>query len=126
MSVGERLRIYVRFTRPFTLMPPLIGMVSGSVTAIGALAHRNDVSFLEELSRQGGSLQLLWVGLGALLAVSLNAASNILNQWTDLVNDRVNKPHRPLPAGEVTVRETLVLIVLFYAISFGLAAAIRF
>ena len=125
MSVGERLRIYVRFTRPFTLLPPLIGMVSGSVTAIGALAHRNGVSFLEAFSEQGASLLLLWVGLGALLAASLNAGSNILNQWTDLENDRINKPHRPLPAGKVSVRETLILMLLFYTISFGLAAAIQ-
>ncbi|MEZ6194413.1 MAG: UbiA family prenyltransferase [Planctomycetota bacterium] len=122
---GERLRVWVRFTRPFTLLPPLVGMLSGAATAVGALAHREGRG-LGEVVRELGGESLWWhVALGALLAASLNAGSNILNQWTDLENDRINKPHRPLPAGHVGLRETFALVVFFYLLSFGLAAAIR-
>ena len=35
-ALCERLTLYREFSRPFTLLPPLIGFLSGSVTAYGA------------------------------------------------------------------------------------------
>ena len=114
----SRLGVYTRMTRPFTLLPPLIGMVSGAVTALGAIAHREGKSFLEAVPSFPDHT-LLWIGLGALLAAALNAGSNVLNQWTDLENDAINKPKRPLPAGEITLRETFLLMGFFYVMSFA-------
>lgn len=121
----ERLRLYWRFSRPFTLLPPLVGMVSGSVAAIGALAHRRGLDWTDLASELLDGPMVWRITLGALLAAVLNAGSNILNQWTDLENDRINKPHRPLPSGLVTRRETAVLVVIFYAAAIGLSACIR-
>jgi 4-hydroxybenzoate polyprenyltransferase len=45
--------------------------------------------------------------LGTLMAAALNAASNALNQVTDLEADRINKPGRPIPSGRMTVPEAL-------------------
>jgi 4-hydroxybenzoate polyprenyltransferase len=114
----EKLRIYWRFARPFTLLPPLLGMISGAITGVGALAHHQGQGFFEYLGGDGrlGPLAL-YVFLGALMAANLNAASNILNQLYDLENDRINKPGRPLPAGQVTVRETVILFCVLYALS---------
>ena len=58
-----------------------------------------------------------YILLGALMAAALNAASNVLNQWTDLENDRINKPERPLPAGLVTIPETFVYFIVLYLLS---------
>jgi len=44
---------YYRFTRPFTLLPPLLGIVSGSVTALGATAHHQGRGFFAQLSAMG-------------------------------------------------------------------------
>ena len=35
----DRVRLYVRFTRPFTLLPPLIGVISGAITAWGSASN---------------------------------------------------------------------------------------
>ncbi len=114
----NKLAIYWRFARPFTLLPPLLGMLSGAITGIGALAHHSGQRFFEYLG-EGGRLAFhgTHILLGALMAANLNAASNILNQLYDLENDRINKPERPLPKGEVTERETIVLFVVLYALS---------
>lgn len=120
-----RLATYLGFARPFTLLPPIIGMVSGSVTAVGAYAHRREETFLTALDALGTTEVITWTGLGALLAASLNAGSNILNQWTDLEGDRINKPHRPLPRGAVTGSETALLVAFFYGLAVALAACIR-
>ncbi len=36
MSPIGRIRLYWEFSRPFTLLPPALGMLSGGVTALGA------------------------------------------------------------------------------------------
>jgi 4-hydroxybenzoate polyprenyltransferase len=111
-----RAAVYWRFARPFTLLPPLLGMLSGACSAIGAVAkHRG----MDRLALLGEVWPYLLVG--SVMAATLNAASNVLNQWTDLENDKINKPSRPLPAGEVTVRETFVYFILLYLASVGSA-----
>ena len=97
-------------TRPFTLAPPAIGMVSGGLSALGANPT---------LSADGR----FWtsVGIGALMAAALNAASNVLNQIHDLALDRVNKPERPIPSGRLSVGEAYGLAVACYAIALVLA-----
>lgn len=106
-----KLKTYLEFSRPFTLFPPALGMISGAVTAWGAGHHKAAL----------GATLLLPVLYGSLMAAMLNAASNAINQIYDLEIDRVNKPRRPLPAGTLTMREawgfTLVAFVLSWALA---------
>jgi 4-hydroxybenzoate polyprenyltransferase len=86
-------RAYVELARPFTLMPPALGVLSGAVTAWGA-GHAKPPITMD---------LLLPVLFGTLMAAVLNAASNAINQIYDLEIDRVNKPKRPLPSGTLTI-----------------------
>ena len=86
----------IRLTRPFTLLPPLLGILSGAVCAFGS-AHNPDPE------RKVTLALLSVVAFGSLCASLLNAASNVLNQITDLEVDRVNKPDRPLVTGEASL-----------------------
>jgi len=100
-SAFQRLGRYVRFTRPFTLLPPLLGVVSGAITAWGSAANPHVLA--------GEMRQVTWsivwtVALGSLCAGLLNAASNAINQYYDIENDRINKPHRPLVTGAISMR----------------------
>jgi 4-hydroxybenzoate polyprenyltransferase len=103
------LRLAIRLSRPFTLLPPLLGILSGAVCAFGSV-HNPDPA------RRVTPELLGIVALGAFCASLLNAASNVLNQITDLEVDRVNKPDRPLVTREVSHaaawRLTWVLYVL--------------
>ncbi|HZT73715.1 MAG TPA: UbiA family prenyltransferase [Terriglobales bacterium] len=95
-----RLALYLRLARPFTLLPPMVGIVAGSLVAYGA-THAS----------------WSWrVVLGAAAAAALlNAASNVLNQICDRAIDRRNKPWRPIPAGTVTTAEAARLSAALYA-----------
>jgi 4-hydroxybenzoate polyprenyltransferase len=97
----------VRLTRPFTLLPPLLGILSGAVCAFGS-AHNPDPSRRVTLGL------LLVVAFGSFCASLLNAASNVLNQITDLEVDRVNKPDRPLVTGEASVSSAWRLAACLY------------
>jgi chlorophyll/bacteriochlorophyll a synthase len=106
------LKTYVDFARPFTLLPPALGVVSGAVTAWGAQGSRPPIALATVLP-------VVW---GALMAAVLNSASNAINQIYDLDIDRVNKPNRPLPAGLLDMggawRFTALCFVLAWVLAF--------
>ncbi|MBI2222726.1 MAG: UbiA family prenyltransferase [Acidobacteria bacterium] len=106
----NRWRTYFEFGRPFTLVAPALGVVSGAVTAAGAAP------------REPWALTLLtYPLLGASMAAVLNAGNNALNQIYDLEIDRVNKPRRPLPSGRLALREAWGFTILCYVVALILA-----
>ena len=104
------LQAAVRLVRPFTLLPPLLGILSGSVCAFGS-AHSPDPE------RRVTVALLLVVAFGSLCASLLNAASNVLNQITDLDVDRINKPDRPLVTGEASLSAAWRLTSWLYVLA---------
>jgi 4-hydroxybenzoate polyprenyltransferase len=109
--MSGKLNAYVDFARPFTLLPPALGVVSGAVTAWGAGHARPPVTF--DL--------VLPVIYGALMAAMLNAASNAINQIYDLEIDRVNKPKRPLCTGALSMGEGWAFTIAAFVVSWLLA-----
>ncbi|MGH9327585.1 MAG: UbiA prenyltransferase family protein [Terriglobia bacterium] len=102
--------LYWNFSRPFTLVPPMVGIFSGAL--IGYATTRASFPFLS-------------VVLAIAAAAILNAASNGLNQIFDLVNDRINKSHRPLASGRMTRAEAWRFVVVTYAVALSLASLIN-
>ncbi len=105
---------YLRFTRPFTLLPPLLGVISGAVTAWGS-AHNPHI--LAGLPRQWTPGILWTILLGSACAALLNAASNTLNQIYDLQNDKLNKPSRALCTGAISIRNAGWFTVVIYLVA---------
>jgi 4-hydroxybenzoate polyprenyltransferase len=107
----SKLKAYVDFARPFTLLPPALGVFSGAVTAWGAGHSKPPVTWA----------LVLPVVYGTLMAAMLNAASNAINQIYDLDIDRVNKPKRPLPSGALTLAEAWRFTLAAFAVAWLLA-----
>lgn len=110
---ASRAHRYWELARPFTLIAPALGMLTGSVIALGASPAVPLTPWVA-----------VKIALGTLMAAALNAASNALNQVTDIEADRVNKPGRPLPAGRVSPTEALRLSGWLYVASFALAVPV--
>ena len=110
MSSTSRVAMWTEISRPFTLVAPALGVVSGAITAAGAEPRDTWTADL-----------LTYTVLGALMAAVLNAASNALNQIYDLEIDRVNKPARPLPSGRMSVREAWQFTAAAYVVALALA-----
>jgi len=103
-------RAYVDLARPFTLVAPALGFVSGALTAVGAAP------------REPWSPSLLVAPLiGSAMAAVLNAGNNALNQIYDLEIDRINKPKRPLPSERLTVAQVWWFTNVTYAVALVLA-----
>ena len=106
----KKLKTAVELARPFTLLPPLLGILSGAVTAFGS-AHNPDANY------RLTAAVLLTIAVGSLAASCLNAASNAINQIYDLPIDAVNKPGRPLPSGRMSVATAWVWTVILYLLA---------
>ena len=106
----SRAAVLFEFSRPFTLVAPALGFASGAATAAGA--------FPREALTQG---LIVYPLIGLLMAAVLNAASNALNQIYDLDIDRINKPHRPLPSGRLSMRTAWLFTAITYAVALVLA-----
>jgi 4-hydroxybenzoate polyprenyltransferase len=105
-----KARAYLELGRPFTLIAPGLGFLSGAITAVGAYPH-------DTLSWPVLAPALL----GSLMAMVFNAGNNALNQIYDLEIDRVNKGKRPLPSGRLTIGEAWAFTVVTYALTLILA-----
>lgn len=103
-------RDYVDLGRPFTLVAPALGFVSGAATAFGAVPR--------EPWTAGVIVAPL---LGSMMAAVLNAGNNALNQIYDLEIDRINKPRRPLPSGRLSIRQAWWFTIATYAVALVLA-----
>ncbi len=84
----------VRLLRPFTLLAPTVGVVASALAAQAAT---------------GVALQSASLALAVVSALLATAASNAWNQAFDVELDRVNKPTRPIPAGQITERQALLI-----------------
>jgi len=85
----------------------MIGIFSGSLIGYGA-SH--------------APFRVLAVASAVLAAGVLNAASNGLNQICDLANDRINKPHRPLPSGQMGLKQAWIFVGVTYFVALALVA----
>jgi 4-hydroxybenzoate polyprenyltransferase len=104
------MKAYFELGRPFTLIAPALGVLSGAVTAIGAAPQEPWSADL-----------VIYPLLGAAMAAVLNAGNNALNQIYDLEIDRINKPKRPLPGGRLTIAQAWTFTAIAYVLALVLA-----
>jgi len=110
MKRDSRAVLWLELSRPFTLVAPALGVVSGAITAAGA----------EPPDAWTGSL-FAYTAIGAVMAMVLNAGNNALNQIYDLEIDRINKPKRPLTSGRLSVADAWVFTGITYGLALTLA-----
>ncbi|MFO7810411.1 MAG: UbiA family prenyltransferase [Candidatus Delongbacteria bacterium] len=90
------MRSYLKILRPFNLLITAFASIVAYVIVAEKIIYAN-LSFI------------------VLSTVLTAAAGNIINDIIDIDIDILNKPHRPLPSGNMTVGSAYVLYVLFVA-----------
>lgn len=114
-SFRQKIGGFIHLIRSFTLLAPLI--VSISIMAASFFYNgRTENIFIE--------FWYLILPAGFSLAL-LNAASNALNQVTDVEADRISKPYRPIPKGEISVHEAMMASIILYVVAIFLSALIH-
>lgn len=104
--LSEQVRAAIDLVRPFTLAAPFL--VSMAIATASLVFNRNQTPIKPDW--------FITVGQTSLTIVLVNAASNALNQATDVEADRISKPYRPIPKGLIradTAQSIAYLLYLF-------------
>lgn len=103
--------------RPFTLLAPFIGVLSGGILALAYYHHLTAPYIASTFPFLRWDIRGTELFFGASSFALANAASNVINQVYDADIDRVNKPYRPIPARSITVNEAMTLGWLLYLVT---------
>lgn len=106
--------VFVEFLRPFTLLPPLLGVLSGCGMAWASAKHKQGMRPNASPTWAFDPSTLGRVVVLAICLSLLNAASNTLNQITDLDIDKINKPLRVLPSRRMNMSAAWSITVLLF------------
>ncbi len=110
----QRIRGYLDLIRPFTLLAPIV--VSMFIIVASLVYNKAVVSSDWWATVLHASLTLAVV----------NAASNALNQATDVEADKISKPYRPIPIGLVKSDEAQSLAYILYLFALLRSVTISF
>jgi geranylgeranylglycerol-phosphate geranylgeranyltransferase len=114
-QIKNRLKAYMELVRPFTLLAPIIVSICIMIASYKYNRNTDDIVNL-----------LLTIILPASISLAiLNAASNVLNQLTDIKTDKISKPYRPLCKGIVSKKEAIIISLLLYTASISLSLLIN-
>ncbi|MBL7160638.1 MAG: UbiA family prenyltransferase [Candidatus Aenigmarchaeota archaeon] len=92
---------FLRIMRPSVCMMSLLGILVGSIVA--------------------GVASPLLILLAIVAAILITGAGNVVNDYFDVETDRVNAPHRPIPAGKVSLKGALWFFAVLNIIGVVLA-----
>lgn len=109
------IKVLLELSRIETALPVIVSVCCGYGRALLAMSRKPDFEYWDGID----TYRNLFLLLGS--AVCLNCASNILNQWTDIVNDKINKPNRPIIRGDASQYETAFYGFGFFGLSLYLA-----
>ncbi len=108
--VTNRLKAY------FSIIRPLNAFFAGFAVLIGMIAALNSWHDFT------GTEFLFYAIVGYLTTVFLSAGGYVINDFYDIEIDRVNKPHRPLPSGNITEKEALLYAYALFFFGFLIAS----
>ena len=100
--LSKQARGTIDLLRPFTLMAPLV--VSMAIMVASLIYNKIPIP----------SNWWITVGQASFTIAVVNAASNALNQATDVEADRISKPYRPIPKGIVRADSAQSLAYILY------------
>ena len=105
--LSKQARGVIDLFRAFTLFPPLVVSMAIMTASLVYNFNNNNISFIPED-------WWIIVGQASFTITVVNAASNALNQATDVKADKISKPYRPIPKGIVRAEGAQSLAYLLY------------
>ena len=115
IKVDNRLKSFIDLIRPFTLLAPIIVSICIMIASFFYNHIHNEL------------FTLFWTTIipASFTLAILNAASNALNQYTDIESDKISKPYRPIPRGDITKKEAVIVSIIFYSLAFILSTFVN-
>jgi len=111
VTLKKQIKGYIDLIRPFTLLAPIIVSICIMMASFFYNGRTDNLSSVFWTTVIPASFSL----------AILNAASNALNQVTDMKADKISKSYRPIIRGDVSPREALLISLILYIIAVTLS-----
>jgi len=98
---------YIRLIRPLNGLIAFISVILGAFLSSGNINPISKVIFASSV------------------AFLLLSAGNALNDYYDVLTDKMNKPSRPIPAGLIKRRSALIFSIVLFLIAIGISYLIN-
>lgn len=106
-----KFELLLKFLKPITWIPVIWSFVCGAV-ASGVFSWSNLTDFK------------FWLGI-LLTGPLATGVCQMLNDYFDRDLDAINEPTRPIPAGDISLRNATILITVWTVITVGVAALLH-
>ena len=103
------------------ILRPINAIFGGISVVIGLLISHEEESFWAFLIIPKNSIMTI---LGFIIFFTVAGGTNTINDYFDIEADRVNRPNRPLPRGEISKKMALCYYALLNGIALVLAGVI--
>jgi 4-hydroxybenzoate polyprenyltransferase len=117
--LSKEARAALDLFRPFTLAAPFIVSMSIMVASLVFNLRNGSLTSVHEH-------WWITVGQAGFTVAVVNAASNALNQATDVTSDKISKPYRPIPMGLIKAESAQSLAYILYLFALLRAITINF
>ena len=117
--LSKQARATLDLLRPFTLLAPYLVSMSIMVASLVFNFRNGNISAIPED-------WWITVGQAAFTVALVNAASNALNQATDVEADKISKSYRPIPRGIIKAESAQSLAYILYLFALIRAVTINF
>jgi geranylgeranylglycerol-phosphate geranylgeranyltransferase len=101
-------------------LPALMHFDNGVASGVGAA-----IGYLLTRSLYQQPVDPLIAVMVLLVTLCISSAGFIINDIRDVEIDRINRPERPLPAGQFTIRQAWIVLIVLTVIGIALSAAIN-
>ena len=103
MSFYKKAFAYIKILRPINLLITFLVIIVACIISIN------------------GSYSVLKIILAGLTGALTASAGNVINDYFDINIDKINRPDRVLPKGEITLREALGFYIFLSLLSLSLS-----
>ena len=103
MSFHKKVFAYIKISRPINLLITFLVIIVACIISIN------------------GSYSILKIILAGLTGALTASAGNVINDYFDINIDKINRPDRVLPKGDLTMKEALVVYIFLSLISLFLS-----
>ncbi|MHA1408927.1 MAG: geranylgeranylglycerol-phosphate geranylgeranyltransferase [Candidatus Odinarchaeia archaeon] len=110
----SKLKASVEIIRP-------VNCFIGSITTIIAIITVNQLLELSYYPSLNLNQLFVFLILGFFTYFFIAAAGNIVNDIFDIEIDKINRPHRALPSGRLTIKEAWIQTIIYWIIGIILA-----
>ena len=118
---GKNLMAKFNIKNYFEIMRPINCVMGGFTVVIGILISHQEPDFLSFIQN---STNIFLITAGFLICFLVAGGTNTINDYFDYDIDKINRPNRPIPRGDITRKQSIQFYIFLNIVALILAVIV--